>query len=51
MRVVIVLLCVIIATALAGFALRNKYDAIAQLFFAVSIVTAVLFFAAFFNLI
>ena len=51
MRIVSTLLFVIVASALAGYALREKYNGIAQFFFALSIVTAVLFFVAFFNLI
>ncbi|MFT5174686.1 MAG: hypothetical protein ACI8W7_002875 [Gammaproteobacteria bacterium] len=51
MRIVITLLCVIIASAWAGYILREKYNGIAQFFFALSIVTAVLFIAAFFGLI
>ena len=51
MRIVITLLVVIIASAWVGYALREKYNGIAQCFFALSIVTAVLFIAAFFNFI
>ena len=51
MRIVLTLLFVIIGAAWAGYVLREKYNGIAQLFFAVSIVTAVLFVAAFFNLL
>lgn len=51
MRIVATLLLIIIASAWAGYALREKYNGIAQVFFALSIVTTVLFIAAFFNLL
>ena len=51
MTTVFTLLFVIIASAWAGYALRKEYNGIAQVFFALSIVTTVLFIAAFFSLI
>jgi hypothetical protein len=49
MRIVLTLLFVIIGSAWAGYALREKYNGVAQVFFALSLVTTVLFIAAFFN--
>jgi hypothetical protein len=51
MRIIITLLLVIIGSGWAGFMLRDKYEGLAQFFFALSLVTAVLFVAAFFNLL
>ena len=51
MRIVVTLLLMIFASAWAGYALREKYNGIAQLFFGLSIAIAALFIAAFFNFI
>ena len=51
MRVIITLALLIVASAAIGYALRESHKGIAQVFYALSVATAVLFVVAFFQLI